>query len=56
MKNSGGNVFLFVHCQFIEFAATEGEIIILGYFNVWELLSGYRFVLFVVKVPEVFEA
>jgi len=32
------------------------EIIILGYFNVWELLSGYRFVLFVVKVPEVLEA
>lgn len=56
MKNSRGNAFLLFTASSSSLQLEKREVIILGYFNVWELLSGYRFVLFVVKVPEVLEA
>lgn len=53
MKNSRGNTFLLFTASSSSLQLEKREVIILGYFNVWELLTGYRFVLFVVKVPEV---
>lgn len=50
MKNSGGNAVLLFAGSESSLQLKGREMIILGYFNVWELLTGYRFVLFVVDV------
>lgn len=56
MKNSRGSAFLFFTASSSSLQLKKRKMIILGYFNVWELLNVYRFVLFVVEVPEVLEA